>query len=61
MVDKSKGFTIIELLLATTIFSFVILMSLFAFVQINGMYYRDCLHRRPKKELEFWPKTLSVR
>ena len=39
-VNKSKGFTIIELLIATTVFSIILVGLLSVFVQISRMYYK---------------------
>jgi len=38
--NKQKGFTIIELMLATTVFSLVLLMCMAAIIQISRLYYR---------------------
>lgn len=38
--DKSKGFTIIELMVATTVFSVLLLVVTFGILQISRVYYR---------------------
>ncbi len=40
MTDKQKGFTIIELLLATAVFSLVLVGATSALIQIGRMYYK---------------------
>lgn len=39
-INKQKGFTIIELLIATTIFSFVLLIATTGIIRIGNLYYK---------------------
>ena len=43
--QSSKGFTLVELMLATTFFSFVMLFTVLGFMQINRTYHRGVLQK----------------
>jgi prepilin-type N-terminal cleavage/methylation domain-containing protein len=40
MINKHKGFTIVELMIATTVFSVILLLSLTGFLQIGQQFYK---------------------
>lgn len=46
---KSRGFTIIELMIATTIFSFILLIATTGIVRIGQMYYKGVTESRTQE------------
>jgi prepilin-type N-terminal cleavage/methylation domain-containing protein len=48
--EKSQGFTIVELLIATLIFSIVLVLLLTVFVQISRMFYKGVMMSRTQED-----------
>ena len=46
---EQNGFTIIELLIATTVFSLILLISVAGILQISRMYYRGVTQSRTQE------------